>query len=143
MLLWLSIFIAWPGVIRVVRSVVLKEKQKDYVQAVKGFGASQFRILFINILPNCMAPLSVQAILNFSEGILNVAALGFLGLGAEPPTPEWGVMISDGRAYMETAWWLITLPGIFLFILVLSVNVIGESLRDAFDPKIKTSSRKK
>jgi len=135
--------IAWPGVIRVVRSVVLKEKQKDYVQAAKSFGASRFRILFINILPNCVAPLSVQAILNFSEGILNVAALGFLGLGAEPPTPEWGVMIGDGRAYMQSAWWLITLPGLFLFILVLSVNVIGESLRDAFDPKIKTYRKQK
>ena len=125
---------AWPAVIRVVRSVVLKEKEKDYVQAVRGFGASQWRIL-LGILPNCMGPLVVQATLGFSEGILNVAALSFLGLGAEPPLPEWGVMIKDGRSYMESAWWLITLPGLCLFLLVLSVNVIGEKLRDVFDPK--------
>ena len=126
---------AWPKVIRVVRSVVLKEKQKDYVQSLKNFGAGKFRILIINILPNCMGPIIVQATLGFSDGILNVAALGFLGLGAEPPLPEWGVMISDGRSYMETAWWLVALPGLFLFSLVLSVNVIGESLRDIMDPK--------
>ena len=125
---------AWPAVIRVVRSVVLKEKEKDYVQAVRSFGASQWRILF-GILPNCMGPLIVQATLGFSEGILNVAALSFLGLGAEPPLPEWGVMIKDGRSYMENAWWLITLPGLCLFLLVLSVNVIGEKLRDVLDPK--------
>ena len=125
---------AWPAVIRVVRSVVLKEKEKDYVQAVRSFGAPQWRIL-LGILPNCMGPLVVQATLGFSEGILNVAALSFLGLGAEPPLPEWGVMIKDGRSYMESAWWLITLPGLCLFLLVLSVNVIGEKLRDVFDPK--------
>lgn len=125
---------AWPAVIRIVRSVVLKEKEKDYVQAVRSFGAPQWRIL-LGILPNCMGPLVVQATLGFSEGILNVAALSFLGLGAEPPLPEWGVMIKDGRAYMESAWWLITLPGLCLFLLVLSINVIGEKLRDIFDPK--------
>ena len=125
---------AWPAVIRVVRSVVLKEKEKDYVHAVRSFGAPQWRILR-GILPNCMGPLIVQATLGFSEGILNVAALSFLGLGAEPPLPEWGVMIKDGRRYMESAWWLITFPGLCLFLLVLSVNVIGEKLRDIFDPK--------
>ncbi len=126
---------AWPAVIRLVRSVVLREREKDYVQAVRSFGAGRFRILFVNIFPHCIGPLTVQATLGFSEGILNVAALGFLGLGAEPPLPEWGVMIGDGRAYMESAWWLITLPGFCLFALVLSVNVLGESLRDILDPK--------
>jgi len=125
---------AWPVVIRVVRSVVLKEREKEYVQAVRSFGASQWRILK-GILPNCMGPLVVQGTLGFSEGILNVAALSFLGLGAEPPLPEWGVMIKDGRSYMESAWWLITLPGLCLFLLVVSVNIIGEKLRDIFDPK--------
>ncbi len=129
---------AWPSIIRVIRSVVLKEKEKDYVYAARSFGAGRFRVLVLNILPNCIAPFIVQGALNFSEGILNVAALGFLGLGAEPPLPEWGVMISDGRSYMETAWWLITLPGLFLFVLVVSINVIGENLRDAFDPKFKS-----
>ena len=125
----------WPQVIRIVRSVVLREREKEYVHAVQSFGAGRFRILVLNILPNCVGPLIVQGTLGFGEGILGVAALGFLGLGAVPPTPEWGVMISDGRALMETAWWLITLPGLFLFLLVWSVNIIGESLRDAFDPK--------
>ena len=127
--------VAWPSVIRVVRSVVLKEREKDYIEAVRGFGAKPFRILVFNILPNCTAPLVVQGVLGFSEGILNVAALGFLGLGAEPPLPEWGLMIGDSRAYMESAWWMVTFPGLFLFALVLSVNVVGESLRDALDPK--------
>ena len=126
---------AWPAVIRLVRSVVLKEKEKAYVEAAKSFGASRFRILFVNILPQCTGPLVVQATLGFSEGILNVAALGFLGLGAQAPLPEWGVMIGDGRAYMESAWWVITLPGLCLFSLVLSVSVLGESLRDILDPK--------
>ena len=126
---------AWPKVIRVVRSVVLKERQKDYVQALRNFGSGNLRILFLNILPNCTGPIVVQGALGFSDGILNVAALGFLGLGAEPPLAEWGVMISDGRDYMESAWWLVTLPGLFLFSLVLSINVIAESLRDLLDPK--------
>ena len=126
---------AWPGFIRVVRSVVLREKQKDYIQAAKGFGAGKPRILILNLLPNCSGPIIVQSALGFSEGILNVAALGFLGLGAVPPTPEWGVMISDGRAYMETAWWLSAFPGFFLLMFVLSVNVMAESLRDVLDPK--------
>ena len=126
---------AWPMVIRTIRSVVLREREKEYVHAVQSFGANRFRILILNILPNCTGPLIVLSALGFSEGILSVAALGFLGLGAVPPTPEWGVMISDGRALMETAWWLVTLPGLLLFILVLSVNIIGESFRDVFDPK--------
>lgn len=126
----------WPPVIRVVRSVVLKEKEKEYVLAVRSFGANPFRILFFNILPNCLGPIVVQATLGFSEGVLNVAALGFLGLGAEPPIPEWGVMISDGRAFLETSWWLITIPGLFLLLLVMSVNIIGERLRDLIDPRL-------
>ena len=126
---------AWPAVIRLVRSVVLSEREKEHVQAARSFGASPTRILFVNILPQCSGPLIVQATLGFSEGILNVAALGFLGLGVEPPRAEWGMMISDGRAYMESAWWLITFPGLCLFALVLSVNIIGESLSNILNPK--------
>ena len=125
----------WPSFIRVVRSVVLKERERDYVQVAKGIGAGRPRILWNHLLPNCVGPIIVQSTLGFSEGILNVAALSFLGLGVQPPIPEWGIMISDGRPYMETAWWLITLPGLFLLTFVLSVNILGESLRDVFDTK--------
>jgi ABC-type dipeptide/oligopeptide/nickel transport system permease subunit len=129
--------VALPGFIRVVRSSVLAEKSKTYVSASKGFGASHFRIAVQNVLPNCMAPIIVQATLGFSDGILNVAALGFLGLGAQPPTPEWGVMLSDARAYIENAWWLVTLPGLCILVVVLSFNLLGDGLRDALDPKLK------
>ena len=129
--------VALPGFIRVVRGSVLAEKNKTYVSASKGFGASHFRVAVQNVLPNCMAPIIVQATLGFSDGILNVAALGFLGLGAQPPTPEWGVMLSDARAYIESAWWLVTLPGLCILIVVLSFNLLGDGLRDALDPKLK------
>ena len=95
---------------------------------------------FFHILPNCLGELSVQSVLNFSEGILTVSALSFLGLGARPPLPEWGVMIADGRAYIQTAYQLICLPGLCLLTLILCVNIIGERLRDLFDPKMFTDS---
>jgi len=126
-----------PSFTRIVRSSVLVEKNKDYVQAAISFGAKDFRILFKEILPNCMAPLIVQATLCFSDGILNTAALGFLGLGAQPPLPEWGIMLSDARAYIESAPWMVTLPGLCILALVLGFNLFGDGLRDALDPKLK------
>ena len=129
--------VAIPSFIRVARASVLSERNKQYVMAVKSFGSSHFRILILNILPNCIAPLIVQAALSFSDGILNVAALGFLGFGAQPPTAEWGTMLSDGRAYIQTASYLVTLPGLCILIVVLAFNVLGDGLRDSFDPKLK------
>ncbi|MCB0340949.1 MAG: ABC transporter permease subunit [Pseudobdellovibrionaceae bacterium] len=126
-----------PGFIRIVRAAVLAEKAKPYVDAAVGFGASHWRVAAKNIVPNCMAPIIVQATLSFSDGILNVAALGFLGLGAQPPTPEWGVMLADSRAYIESAPWLVTLPGVCILIVVLSFNILGDGLRDALDPKLR------
>ncbi len=126
---------AWPGVIRIVRGETLREKSKDYVEAARVFGAGSFRMVFKHILPNTTGPLLVQAILGFSEGILNIAALGFLGLGARPPLPEWGTMISDGRALMTDSWWLVVLPGICILLVVLCFNILGGVLRDALDPK--------
>ena len=126
-----------PGFIRTVRAAVLAEKAKPYVDAAVGFGASHWRVAAKNIVPNCMAPIIVQATLSFSDGILNVAALGFLGLGAQPPTPEWGVMLADSRAYIESAPWLVTLPGVCILIVVLSFNILGDGLRDALDPKLR------
>ncbi len=129
-----------PPMLRLVRSLVLREKNQDYVQSGRSFGANSFRLIFYYILPNSFGEISVQAILIFSEGILNVAALSFLGLGAQSPLSEWGVMISDGRPYIESSWWLVVYPGICILILILCVNILGERLRDTFDPKILTDS---
>ncbi len=126
-----------PNYIRVVRGAVMSEIKKPYVDASKCFGASHWRQAVLNILPNCMAPIIVLASLGFSEGILSVAALGFLGLGAQPPTPEWGVMLADAKSFIETSPWLVSLPGICILIVVLSFNLLGDGLRDALDPKLK------
>ncbi|MGZ5278373.1 MAG: ABC transporter permease subunit [Pseudobdellovibrionaceae bacterium] len=126
-----------PNVVRIVRASIMVEKKKNYVVASQSFGASWFRIYLINILPNCMAPLLIQASFGFSDGILNAAALGFLGLGAQPPMPEWGTMLSDSRAYIESASWLVTLPGLCILIVVIAFNLLGDGLRDALDPKVK------
>lgn len=131
--------VAIPSFIRLVRSSVLTEKSKTYVTAAKSYGASHFRVLFVHILPNCLAPLIVQGALAFSDGILNAAALGFLGLGAQPPTAEWGAMLSDSRAFIESSPWLVTLPGICILIVVLGFNLLGDGLRDAFDPRLRKS----
>lgn len=129
--------VSLPSFIRLVRASVLIEKSKEYVQASRSFGASDFRIMFIEILPNCIAPMIVQATLGFSDGILNAAALGFLGLGAQPPTPEWGIMLADSRAYIEGSPWLVTLPGLCILICVLGFNLLGDGLRDTLDPKLR------
>jgi ABC-type dipeptide/oligopeptide/nickel transport system permease subunit len=123
--------------VRLVRAQVMVEKNKQYVIASRSFGAGAFRQVFSNILPNCMAPVIVQGTLGFSDGILNVAALGFLGLGAKPPTAEWGTMLSDARSFIESAPWLVTLPGLCILIVVLGFNMLGDGLRDALDPRLK------
>ena len=126
----------WPGMIRIVRAETLKEKNRDYVEALKSFGAPTFRLVFKHILPNASAPLIAQAVLGFSEAILNIAALGFLGLGAEPPLPEWGTMIRDGRDLMADSWWLVVFPGLCILFVVLCFNILGGILRDTLDPKV-------
>ena len=126
-----------PSFVRIVRSSVINEKSKQYVMASKTFGASKLRIMFVEVLPNCLAPLIVQATLGFSDGILNTAALGFLGLGAQPPTPEWGVMLADARAYIQSSPWMVTLPGLCILLVVLGFNLFGDGLRDALDPRLK------
>jgi ABC-type dipeptide/oligopeptide/nickel transport system permease subunit len=126
-----------PGFIRLVRAQVMVERNRQYVVASGSFGAGPFRQVFVNILPNCMPPIIVQGTLGFSDGILNVAALGFLGLGAKPPTAEWGTMLSDARPYIESAPWLVTLPGLCILIVVLGFNLLGDGLRDALDPRLK------
>lgn len=129
--------ISLPNFVRIVRAGVMAELAKPYIDASVGFGASHSRVAFQHLLPNCMAPIIVQASLGFSDGILNVAALGFLGLGAQPPTPEWGLMLADSRAFVESAWWLVTLPGLCILVAVLAFNIMGDGLRDALDPKLR------
>jgi ABC-type dipeptide/oligopeptide/nickel transport system permease subunit len=129
--------VSLPSVVRIVRASVLLEKKRTYVVAAQSFGANWFRIYVLNVLPNCMAPLLIQATFGFSDGILNAAALGFLGLGAQPPIPEWGTMLSDSRAYIESASWLVTLPGLCILTIVIGFNLLGDGLNDALDPKMK------
>ncbi len=129
--------VAVPSFTRIVRASVMAERNKQYVMASRTFGASNLRIMFYEILPNCLAPLIVQATLGFSDGILNAAALGFLGLGAQPPTPEWGTMLADSRPFIESSPWMVTLPGLCILFSVLGFNLFGDGLRDALDPRLK------
>jgi dipeptide transport system permease protein len=126
-----------PHYVRLTRAAVITEATKDYVIASRIVGAGLLRQMFINVLPNCMAPLLVQATLGFSAAILDAAALGFLGLGAQPPTPEWGTMLADARQFIQRAWWVVTFPGLAILFTVLAFNLLGDGLRDALDPRLK------
>ncbi|HVI86804.1 MAG TPA: ABC transporter permease subunit [Dongiaceae bacterium] len=126
-----------PHYARLTRAAVMSELSKDYVTASRVSGAGTFRLMFDVVLPNCLAPLIVQATLSFSTAILDAAALGFLGLGAQPPTPEWGTMLADARQFLEAAPWVVTFPGLAILITVLAFNLMGDGLRDALDPKLK------
>ncbi len=126
-----------PHYVRLIRASVMSEKAKDYVTASRVSGSGAFRLMFIVILPNCMAPVIVQATLGFSTAILDAAALGFLGMGAQPPTPEWGAMLANALQFVQRAWWVVTLPGVAILLTVLAFNLAGDGLRDALDPKLK------
>ncbi|MEP7454457.1 ABC transporter permease subunit [Phyllobacterium sp. SB3] len=129
-----------PHFVRLTRAAVMAEKTRDYVVAAKVSGAGPLRLMFKTILPNCMAPLIVQATLSFSNAILDAAALGFLGYGAQPPASEWGTMLADAREFIASGqWWVVTLPGLAILITVLAINLVGDGLRDALDPKLKRS----
>ena len=128
-----------PHYTRLTRASVIGEMTKDYVTASRVAGAGRMRLMVATVLPNCMAPLIVQATLGFSSAILDAAALGFLGLGAQPPTPEWGTMLADAREFVLRAWWVVTLPGLAILITVLAFNLMGDGLRDALDPRLKRS----
>ena len=128
-----------PHFVRLTRASVITEKTKDYVVSARVAGAGPIRLMLATILPNCLAPLIVQATLSFSSAILDAAALGFLGMGAQPPTPEWGTMLAEAREFILRAWWVVTFPGIAILITVLAINLIGDGLRDALDPKLKRS----
>jgi dipeptide transport system permease protein len=128
-----------PHFVRLTRANVLSEKNRDYVIASRIVGASNWRLMFNSILPNCMAPLIVQATLSFSNAILDAAALGFLGMGAQPPIPEWGAMLAEAREFISRAWWVVTFPGLAILLTVLSINLVGDALRDALDPRMRRS----
>jgi len=128
-----------PHYVRLTRAAVMTEMTKDYVTASRVIGVKSLRLMFITILPNCMAPLIVQAALSFSTAILDAAALGFLGMGAQPPTPEWGTMLAESREFILRAWWVVTFPGVAILLTVLAINLMGDGLRDALDPKLKRS----
>ena len=127
-----------PQYARIIRSSVLAEKEADYVTAERALGASDFDLIFKSILPNCLGPLIVQTTLGYANAIIFSAALSFLGLGALPPIPEWGLMVSSAREYVATAWWVVTFPGIAILLSVLGFNLLGDGLRDALDPRLKS-----
>ena len=126
-----------PHYARLARAAVLTELPKDYVTASRVAGAGTLRLMLNVVLPNCWAPLIVQATLSFSTAILDAAALGFLGYGAQAPTPEWGTMLADSLKFLQRAPWVVTFPGLAILITVLAFNLMGDGLRDALDPKLK------
>lgn len=128
-----------PHFARLARAAVMAEMEREYVTAARVAGAGNLRLMFRTILPNCLAPLIVQATLSFSAAVLDSAALGFLGMGAQPPTPEWGTMLAEAREFILSAWWVVTFPGLAILISVLAINLMGDGLRDALDPKLKRS----
>ncbi len=127
---------ALPEFSRVIRGSVLSFKHEDYVMAGRALGANPYEVMARHILPNVIAPIIIISSLNLSGAILAGASLSFLGLGAPPPQPEWGAMLSDGRPYLRTAWWLAVFPGLMLTLVVLVSNIVGDGLRDALDPRI-------
>jgi peptide/nickel transport system permease protein/dipeptide transport system permease protein len=126
-----------PRFARIIRASAIEEYEKDYVTAARAVGASNRRIIFNAIFPNCLSPIIVQASLGFGEAILSGAGLSFLGLGAQPPTAEWGAMIAEGRSMILRAWWVMTFPGIAILFAVLGFNLLGDGLRDALDPRLR------
>lgn len=126
-----------PRTARIVRASVLVVRETEYVQAAKAMGASHLRIIFKHVLPNCLAPLIVQLTFIFAYAVLTEAVLSYLGLGAAPPTPTWGNIIAEGRDYIREAAWITLIPGMFLAITVLGLNLLGDGLRDVLDPRLK------
>lgn len=128
-----------PQMARIMRGSVLYIKEMEYIEAQNAIGSSNFRIIFRHVLPNSIAPVIVYGTLMMASAILDAAALGFLGLGAQPPTPEWGAMLSESRLYIVSgSWWAATFPGIAIIFAVLGLNLLGDGLRDILDPRLKT-----
>jgi len=128
---------SFPHYARIVRASVLSIKEQEFVEAARAIGASDIRIIFRHILPNSMAPIIVQATVGLGGAILSVASLSFIGLGIQPPLPEWGTMLSSAREHLRQCWWLAVFPGLFIMMAIFSVNLFGDGLRDALDPRLK------
>lgn len=126
-----------PSYVRVVRGTVLSIREKEYVEAVKALGVSDFKIIVKHITPNFLSPVIVLSTLQFGTSILAAASLSFLGLGAQPPTPEWGAMAYVGKSFLLNAWWMSLFPGLAIMLVVLGFNLLGDGLRDALDPRLK------
>lgn len=127
-----------PSMIRLVRGKVLSIRETEYIEAARSIGANDWRIMIRHILPNCAAPIIVVATLRLPSAIIMAASLSFIGLGAQAPTPEWGAMLASGRHFLTTSWWICTFPGVAIFLAVLGLNMFGDGLRDALDPKLKS-----
>ena len=127
----------WPGFARLTRSLVLSLREEAFVEAAHSIGVGHMRLLFQHILPNTLSPIIVKMSTDFGFAVLTAAALGFIGLGAQPPTPEWGAMINDGRDYFPDKWWVSTFPGMAIFLMVFSWNLLGDGVRDLLDPRAK------
>ncbi len=127
----------WPGYVRLVHGKVKGLREDLYIEAARAIGSSRMRILFRHILPNCISTILVKASMDMGMAILHAAGLGFIGIGAQPPTPEWGAMVSAGRRYLPTWWWYATFPGLAIWFTVLGFNFLGDALRDALDPKMR------
>ena len=128
---------AVPIYARVMRASVLSIREQEFIEAARSIGASNFRIIFRHILPNCMAPIIVQATMGIGYAILWAAALGFFGLGIQPPTPEWGTMLAGARQHIRDHWHMVFFPGLSIAMIIIALNMMGDGLRDAFDPRLK------
>jgi len=129
---------AVPSYARIVRASILSVKEQEYIEAARSIGASDARIILMHIIPNCLAPIIVQITMSVAKAILEASALSFIGLGVQPPSAEWGAMLSAGRAYIRKAWWIVTFPGLAIAMIIFGLNLFGDGLRDALDPRLKT-----
>jgi peptide/nickel transport system permease protein len=129
--------VSWPVYARLIRGQVLSLKEREFVIAARTLGIPEWRIILRHLLPNTLAPLLVQASFDLGGAITAVAGLSFIGFGAQPPTPEWGVMISEGRNYIATQWWLATFPALAILLVVGGLNLLGDGLRDLLDPRLR------
>lgn len=127
----------WPWYTRLMRSQIVSVREKDFVESARAIGVSPLRILLRHIFPNCLAPITVQATLDVGYAILMTASLSFIGLGAQAPTPCWGLLVNIGRKYFLEYWWYATFPGLFIFASVLAFNLIGDGVRDVLDPRLR------
>jgi peptide/nickel transport system permease protein len=125
----------WPGYARLVEGQARAAREQDYIEASRSIGAKPRRIIFLHVIPSMISSVVVKSSMDFGFAILGLASLGFIGVGAQPPTPEWGAMISSGRQYLPQYWWYSTFPGMAMFIAVFGFNMLGDGLRDVFDPR--------